>query len=87
MSRLLNWLMWICFALYLAALVLFLVARFGLPESEAGPLAGVFLLILGLPWTRFVDVFPEGFWPWLVAVIPLVNVAILGGLSHAFRRG
>ena len=53
-----KWLLWIWVALYLAALFLFVVGSFGLFGSDSGPLAGVFLVPLGLPWNGFVDLFP-----------------------------
>lgn len=62
---------------WLFALALFLVGNFGLFGAERDPLSGVFLIPLGLPWNRFVDIFPEPFWPWLTALVPLVNLALL----------
>ncbi len=62
---------------YLAALTLFAIGSLGLFGQERDPLAGVFLVPLGLPWNRFVDVFPEPLWPWLGAATPLLNIAIL----------
>lgn len=62
---------------YLAALTLFAIGTLGLFGQERDPLAGVFLVPLGLPWNRMVDVFPEPLWPWLGAAAPLLNIAIL----------
>lgn len=87
MSRFMNGLMRIWIVLYLIALALFLIGTFGLFGSEPGPLAGVFLVPLGLPWVKFVDAFPEPLWPWLGGAAPLANIAILYGLSRVFRRG
>jgi hypothetical protein len=84
LSTFVRWLMLIWIALYLGALGLFLVGTVGLFGSEPTPLAGVFLVPLGLPWTRFVDAFPEPLWPWLGAAAPLVNIALLYGLQRAF---
>lgn len=86
MSRVFHWLMLIWVVLYLIALALFLAGTVGLFGSETGPLAGVFLLPLGLPWATLVDAFPEPLWPWLGAAAPLVNIAILSALSRFFRR-
>jgi drug/metabolite transporter superfamily protein YnfA len=86
MSSLLTWLLRILIVLYLLALALFLIGNFGLFGSEQGPLAGVFLVPLGLPWTWLVDAFPEPLWPWLAAAAPLVNIAILFVLSRAVSR-
>lgn len=81
-----KWLFWIWGTLYLAALFLFLVGTFGLFGSETGPLAGVFLVPLGLPWIRLVDLFPEPLWPWLGAASPLVNMLLLYALHRVARH-
>ncbi|TCO71557.1 hypothetical protein [Rhodovulum euryhalinum] len=72
--------------LYLVALGLFAVGTLGLFGAERDPLAGVFLIPLGLPWNRLVDTFPEPLWPWLAAAAPLLNVAILTALCRILRR-
>ena len=41
------------------------MGTFGLFGTERDPLAGVFLLPLGLPWVLAIDLFPEPLWPWL----------------------
>lgn len=69
---------------YLAALTLFAIGSLGLFGQERDPLAGVFLVPLGLPWNRFVDVFPEPLWPWLGAATPLLNIAILAFICRKF---
>jgi len=63
--------------LYVFALAIFLIGTFGLFGQERDPLSGVFLIPLGLPWNRFIDVFPEALWPWLAAGAPAVNLLIL----------
>ena len=75
---------WICrgsllaFAvLYVLALALLVIGTFGLFGNEADPLAGVFLMPLGLPWNLMLDAFPAWLWPWLAAVAPAVNILIL----------
>ena len=65
------------FVLYALAVGLFFVGTFGLFGSPSGPLAGVFLIPLGLPWTLMLDVFPEPLWPTLAALAPAVNLTIL----------
>jgi hypothetical protein len=65
-------------ALYMLALALFAVGTFGLFGARTGPLSGVFLIPLGLPWNRLIDVFPEPSWPWLAAAAPAVNLVLLG---------
>lgn len=63
--------------LYALAVGLFLVGTFGLFGSPSGPLAGIFLVPLGLPWNRMLDVFPEPLWPTLAALAPALNLLIL----------
>jgi hypothetical protein len=87
MSELFKWLTGIWLVLYLLALFLFLAGYLGLFGSEQGPLAGIFIVPLGLPWIRFVDVFPEPLWPWLAACTPLVNIMLLYGLYRYSRTG
>lgn len=72
--------------LWLIALTLFLVGTIGLFGSERDPLAGVFLVPLGLPWNRATDVFPEQLWPWLAALTPLVNAAALAVACRVLSR-
>jgi hypothetical protein len=63
--------------LYALAAGLFIVGTFGLFASPSGPLAGVFLVPLGLPWNRMLDVFPQPLWPMLAILAPAVNLVIL----------
>ena len=63
--------------LWLLALAIFLVGQFGLFGQERDPLAGVFLVPLGFPWNRFIEIAPEATWPWLAAAMPLINLALL----------
>jgi hypothetical protein len=63
--------------IYLLALVAFLVGVFGLFGQEPDPMSGIFLIPLGLPWNRLVDLFPEPLWPWLAAAAPLLNYVLL----------
>lgn len=60
-----------------AALLLFLIGTFGLFGSPQGPLAGVFLVILGLPWTLLVDPVPDALRPWAAGFAPALNAGIL----------
>ena len=63
---------------YLLALALFAIGTLGLFGSEPDPLAGVFLIPLGLPWTLFIDdLAPESLWPWLAALTPVINLLIV----------
>lgn len=72
--------------LYLVALALFAIGTLGLFGSPRGPLAGVFLMPLGLPWNRLVDLAPERAWPWLAALSPALNLILLGLLCRLLRR-
>jgi len=63
--------------LYAIALALFVIGTFGLFGSESGPLAGFFLVPLGLPWIMMLDVLPDDTLPWLAAASPLVNLCIV----------
>jgi hypothetical protein len=72
--------------LYLAALALFAIGTFGLLGSPKGPLAGVFLVPLGLPWIRMLDGVSSKLRPWLAMVTPLVNLLILWLLCRLLRR-
>lgn len=67
---------------YLAALAVLAIGTFGLFGQQGDPLSGIFLLPLGLPWNRMIDVFPEPLWPWLAAAAPGVNLLIVRGLCH-----
>jgi hypothetical protein len=79
----------VAFALaYVAALVLMAVGTFGLFGSERGPLAGVFVVLLGLPWIRWVDLAPTPLHPWLAAAAPALNLLLIIAacrLGHAMR--
>ncbi|MDA0962308.1 MAG: hypothetical protein O2898_05255 [Proteobacteria bacterium] len=75
--------------LYLVALALLVIGLFGLFGTEPGPLAGVFVIPLGMPWIKLVDALPEPLWPWAAAASPLVNLLILTALCRftSARRG
>jgi hypothetical protein len=82
-----RWSVRIFTVLYAAALALLAIGTFGLFGNEPGPLAGVFLIPLGLPWNRLIDFLPEsGWYPWLAAAVPLVNLAIIWGVCRASAR-
>ena len=63
--------------LYALAVGLFIIGTFGLFGSPSGPLAGVFLVPLGLPWNLVVDLFPEPLWQTLAVLAPALNLTIL----------
>jgi hypothetical protein len=82
-----RWLVWGFVAAYAAALVLLIVGLFGLFGSERDPLAGVFLIPLGLPWVLWAGRLPEVARPVAGALAPLVNLAVIVGICRAVRRG
>ena len=82
-----QWVVRIVGVLYLFALALLLIGTFGLFGQERDPLAGVFLMPLGLPWVLWLDGFPEVLLPWLAAMAPVLNLAILTLLCRFLHGG
>lgn len=72
--------------LYLVALGLYAIGSFGLFGSPQGPLAGVFLVPLGLPWNLMLDGAPEAALPWLGALAPLANLGLIAVLCRVLGR-
>lgn len=60
-----------------AATLVWLTGRNGWFGAERDPLSGVFLVPLGWPWNRLVDLAPEPAWPWLAALAPALNLGLL----------
>jgi hypothetical protein len=85
-SRLCRWLVAIFGAAYLFALALYLIGTFGLFGQVRDPLAGVFLVPLGLPWNLAIDLLPEVTWPWLAAAAPIVYLGLLASLCRWLRN-
>ena len=77
MARTIGFVIVLFVVVYLFALIILLVGTFGWFGAERDPLSGVFLIPIGLPWNRLVDLFPTVLWPWLVAASPLLNLLIL----------
>lgn len=73
-------------ALYVVALMLLVIGSFGLFGSERDPLAGVFLVPLGVPWSLMASDAPEAMLPWIGAGAPLVNLLLIGLLCRRFGR-
>ena len=63
--------------LYLVALALLAMGTAGLFGQERDPLAGVFLMPLGLPWVLWLDGVGAALRPWLAALAPALNLALL----------
>lgn len=81
-GRISRWALWMFGAAYLAALAIFAIGERGLFGQPRDPLAGVFLVPLGWPWNRAVDLAPEPMWPWLAAAAPALNLLVLFGIWH-----
>jgi len=73
--------------LYAVAILLWLVGTFGWLGAEKDPLSGIFLIILGQPWTRWVNILPETLWPIGGAIAPAINGAILYAICRYLGRG
>ena len=86
MAAVCKWAVQIAGALYLVALALLLIGTFGLFGQERDPLSGVFLIPLGVPWVLWTDGVPDGLKPWLAALSPLLNIAILAAVCRLVRR-
>jgi hypothetical protein len=84
---------WLCrmmvrsFALlYLAALAYAGISATGWFDFAPAPLAGVFLVVLGLPWTLAAAWFPDPLQPLVAATAPLVTLILLWTYCHWPRR-
>lgn len=86
LSRLCRWAVIGFAALYAAAFALFLIGSYGWFGSPQGPLAGVFLVPLGLPWILTLDVLPESLRPAMGVAAPALNLLLLWGLC-CWRAG
>lgn len=78
-----KWLFWIFVALYALAFALYIIGTYGLFGSDSGPLAGVFLMPIGLPWNLLGDRLGLAS-PALGIIAPAINAAILYGLWKKF---
>ena len=72
--------------LYAFAIVIWALGTFGWFGVDKDPLSGVFLIILGQPWVRWVHVLPEVIWPVGAILAPLINVAIISSICAYFAR-
>lgn len=78
------WVLRIFLGFYALALALWAVGTFGWFGQERDPLAGVFLMPLGLPWNVLGD--REGLTgPALGLLAPAINAAILWGILRWWR--
>ena len=81
-----RYVVWLFAIPYAGALALLAIGTFGLSGNARDPLAGIFLVPLGMPWNGLVDLAPEALWPWLAAGAPALNLAILWGACRWLRR-
>ena len=73
-------------ALYVLAIAIWALGTFGWFGVEKDPLSGVFLIILGQPWVRWIDALPEVMWPAGGILTPLINVAIISSICALLGR-
>ncbi len=64
-------------ALYASAFALFLIGTYGWFGSPQGPLAGIFLVPLGLPWSRWLGGLPPAVLPAAAVAAPALNLLLL----------
>ena len=86
MNSICQWIVRIYLALWAAALAILLIGWFGLFDQPRDPLAGVFLVPLGLPWAFWTGGLPEGIRPVAAILAPLLNVVLLAFACRAARR-
>ena len=86
MSRACKFVIWTLFVLWMLALALYAIGTWGLFGQEPDPLSGVYLVLLGFPWTTLVDVLPEAAWPVAAALTPGVNVLVFWILCRLVHR-
>ncbi len=67
------------------ALALLLIGTFGLFGQERDPLAGVFLVPLGMPWILWTDGLSDGLKPLAAIIAPLLNIAVIIILCRVWR--
>jgi hypothetical protein len=68
---------WLFAGIYVLAIAVFLIGSLGWFGAKAGPLSGLYLVLLGQPWVRFVDSLPEPVLTVAVVLTPAINLAIL----------
>ncbi len=70
---------------YAFALLMLAIGVFGLFGAERDPLAAVFLIPIGLPWTLWTGRLPEAVRPFAAALTPVVNLVILAALCRMLK--
>lgn len=86
MSRVCRFVMTVFAALVAVALVLFVIGTYGWFGSPQGPLAGVLLVPLGMPWVLLLDVLPEPVLAAAAAAAPALNLLLIWTLCRRRAR-
>ena len=87
-----NWIKWIFAGAYVIALLLFALRALDLIAPERDYISGGFLLVLGLPWTLFLESLGKiyelvGLSPTVLATLsPAINLAVLFSICSTLRR-
>lgn len=82
MCRLLTWGF---AAAYGAALLLLLLAQFGLVDATRESLDSTYLVALGWPWLGSIARFPETVRPLLPLAAPAINVVVIAACCRVAR--
>lgn len=72
--------------LYLGVLALQGISALGWFGFAPAPLAGAFLVVIGLPWTMAAAWFPDALQPLVAALAPCVTLVLLWTYCHWPRR-
>ena len=72
--------------LYLSALAFTGINALGWFGFAPAPLAGVFLVVIGLPWTLAAAWFPDQLQPLVAVLAPLVTLVLMWTYCHWPRR-
>jgi len=75
--NLIGWIFRGFLVLYLLALAAWLIGTFGLFGNEKDPLSGIFLVLLGQPWTRLVDWLPQSLQLAGSVLAPALNLGVI----------
>jgi hypothetical protein len=73
--------------LYLLAIIIWAIGTFGWFGANKDPLSGAFLIILGQPWARWVDLLPDSLWPIGGIFAPAINASIIYAVCRLVGRG
>ena len=82
-----KWAFWIFLGLYALALAVFVIGTFGWFWQPRDPLAGAFLLPLGLPWNLLGDWLGLPAPPAVALLAPAINLGILYWLWNKVASG